>query len=428
MSKKITDVDIAIIGGGAAGLSAAVSAGRKAFSKQKNIRIIILEKENRVGRKLLATGNGRCNMTNTNMSTNCYNGSCVDIASAAIKRYNTDKIITFFNSLGIVCKADNQGRVYPNSEQASAVLDLFRLNTARYGIEEMCEQSAESITPKGDGFIIKTSDKYMFAKKVILTTGGAAQSKLGSDSSTYRFADMLNLKCSPIFPSLVPVKVKCDDLKFLKGIRTSAEVSLIADGRLVRSERGELQLTQNALSGICIFQLSELVNEFFKLGTVKGKCAKSICVSVDLLPDYSLAETEALLFRRKKQFAYFTLEEFFTGLLNKKIGQCLLRNLKIVPLSRTADTLSKHDICRLAEMIKSWRLTPSSISDMESAQVTAGGIVAEEINLNMQSVKYKNLYIAGEAMDLQGICGGYNLHWAFTSGIIAGENAVADLY
>ena len=424
MSEKKFNVDIAIVGGGASGLAAAVSAGKKAFSSGRKCRIVIIEKEKRTGKKLLATGNGRCNLTNKNMSEEFYNGSCRELIGDTVKKYGTDRIIAFFNSLGVVCKTDTQGRVYPNSEQASAVLDMLRINAARYGAEEMCGCCVERITPSGNGFLIKTEDMLINAEKVILTTGGKAQQKLGSDGSTYRLARMLGLKCSPIFPSLVPIKVKSDDMPFLKGIRTAAAVSLIADGKTVNNECGELQLTQIGLSGICVFQLSRFVNEFFASETVKGETVKSISVSVDLMPNFTLDEVERMLFRRRKQLAFLTLEEFFTGLLNKKIGQCLLKKLKLLPLSRTSDTLGERDVRSLARLIKDWRFQPSAMSDMDSAQVTAGGVVASEINSKMQSVKYKNLYIAGEALDADGLCGGYNLHWAFASGIIAGKEAV----
>lgn len=419
LEKEKINVDIAVIGGGAAGLAAAVSYAKKT----KNSSIVIIEKEKRVGKKLLATGNGRCNLTNKNMSAEFYNGSCKKIAADIIKKYNTSRIISFFNSLGIECKSDSQGRFYPYSEQAASVLDLLRFSAQRLGVEEVCETEITDFTPIRGGFKLTSPDKIILAEKVILSAGGAASPKLGSDGSSYRFAEMLGLKCMPVFPSLAPIKVDNDFMPFLKGIRTAAEVSLVADGAVVKSELGELQLTQNALSGICIFQLSRFVNEFFVTGTVDGKKVKNISVSIDLLPDYSYDEVERLLYKRRKRLSFLTLEEFFTGLLNKKIGQCLFKELKILPLKREVSSLSLSEIELLANILKSWKFKPSQRSDMGIAQVTAGGIHASEIDRNMRSVKYRNLYIAGEALDIDGLCGGYNLHWAFASGIVAGTSA-----
>lgn len=423
MSKVNMDIDIAIIGGGAAGLAAAVSAGRKNFYEKKNKRIVIVDKEKRVGKKLLATGNGRCNLTNENMSEEFYNGSCKKLVADILQKYDTDSITAFFNSIGIACKSDTQGRVYPNSEQASAVLDLLRINAARFGVNELCETCVQSITPMGRNFKIDCDDKVIYSKNVILATGGKAQPKLGSNGSTYKFAKMLDLKCSSIFPSLAPVKVQSEFIPFLKGVRTSANVMLMADGRLVHKESGELQFAQSGLSGICIFQLSRFVNEFFAAKTVKGKSVKDISVIVDLMPGFTLDELENFLFKRKKQLSFITLDEFFTGLLNKKIGQCLLKELKLLPLTKTADKLRSYEIVSLAKLIKSWQFVPSGMSEMDLAQVTAGGIISSEIDENMRCSKYGNLYIAGEALDADGLCGGYNLHWAFASGIIAGISA-----
>lgn len=423
MSKVNMNVDIAIIGGGAAGLAAAVSAGRRNFYEKKNKRIVIIEKEKRVGKKLLATGNGRCNLTNENMTEEFYNGSCKKLVASILQKYGTDSITAFFNSIGIVCKSDSQGRIYPNSEQASAVLDLFRINAAHFGVNELCETCVQGITPMGRTFKIDCDDKVIYSKNVILATGGKAQPKLGSNGSTYKFAQMLDLKCSSLFPSLAPIKVRSEFIPFLKGVRASAEVILKADGRLVHKESGELQFAQSGLSGICIFQLSRFVNEYFAAKTVKGKRVQNIAVIVDLMPGLTLDELEGILFKRKKQLGFLTLDEFFTGLINKKIGQCLLKELKILPLTKTVDKLSRYDIVSIAGLIKNWQFEPCGMSEMELAQVTAGGIISSEINENMQSKKYSNLYIVGEALDADGLCGGYNLHWAFASGIIAGISA-----
>lgn len=427
MTKQKINADIAIIGGGAAGLAAAVSIGKAAYSAHKKIKTVIIEKEQKTGRKLLATGNGKCNMTNYNMSAEYYNGSCKRLAAELIKSFDTERLTEFFFDLGIVCKSDSQGRVYPNSEQAGAVLDILRLNISRYGILELCGQKVLDISVKDDFFEAETPDSIISAKKLILAVGGAAQPKLGSDGSAYAFARRLGIECSPIFPSLVPIKVKYGDMAYLKGVRTAAKVSLIADEKVVCCERGELQLTQSGLSGICIFQLSRYVNEFFSLNTVKGKKVSVISVSVDLMPDTDSDKLREILLQRRKNLEFMPAEEFFTGLLNKKIGICLLKQLNIKTKNKTVKSLSEKDILRIASVMKNWSFVPSEMSDIQSAQVTAGGIAGSEINRRFESVKYKGLYIVGEALDADGLCGGYNLHWAFAGGITAGYSAAKKL-
>ena len=427
MDNKILNYDIAIIGGGAAGLVAAVCCAKKLNNGKSNKRIALIEKENRVGKKLLATGNGKCNMTNKNMSADYYNESGRVLVKDLLSKYSTDKIIAFFNSLGLMCKADTQGRVYPYSAQATAVLDLLRSNIDKYSVDTLCDTNITSISKTKKAFKLETNDKTIFAEKVILATGGKASPKLGSNGATYKFAQMLNLKCTPVFPSLVPIKCNSEYLPFLKGIRTFAQVSLVADGQLIHSEQGELQLNQNNISGICIFQLSRFVNEFFTLKSIRGRKYKNIGVNVDFMPDYSLDEIESILFRRRKQMGKITLEEYFTGMFNKKIGQFLMKKLNILPLKREAYTLSDYEIQLLAREIKECEFKPSGLSDIETAQVTAGGIEVSEVDKNMQSIRLNGLYIVGEALDVDGFCGGYNLHWAFTSGIVAG-NHVANSY
>ena len=418
MSNYIKKVDIAVIGGGMAGLVAAVSAAK---GSKSSVKIAVIEKEKRVGKKLLATGNGRCNLSNNVMSMDYYNGSCRSLAKKIISKYNPERVKRYMAGLGILCKADSFGRVYPNSEQASAVLDILRIHISHFGVEEICDFKVTDIKPKDDGFMIISDKEKIFASRVVLTTGGAASPKLGGCNSTVELAHFLKIRCTPLFPSLAPVPVKSDFLPYLKGIRTPVNATLFADSRVIRSEYGELQLTQNSLSGICMFQLSRFINEFFALGSIGGKKVKNLYISLDIMPDMSVDEIISLLNVRRKSLSYITLDEFFTGILNKKLGQCLFKQLGILHLNKTAGELTPKMIECLAELIKDWRFVPCSPSDINSAQVTCGGISSDEVDNNLQSVKYNGLYFAGEALDIDGLCGGYNLHWAIASGISVGS-------
>lgn len=426
MEKQILHYDIAIIGGGAAGLAAAVCCAKKT-AKKKEIKIAVLEKENKVGRKLLATGNGKCNITNENMSSKYYNQSGSILVESVLARYSPQKLISFLGSLGLVCKADTAGRVYPLCGQASAVLDILRINLQALGVEELCGVEIKSITKDKGGYRLLSKDTVIYAESVILAAGGKAQPNLGSDGASYSFAKMLSLECTPTFPSLVPVKCENKYFSVMKGVRTGAEVSLVADGVTVHSESGELQLNESNLSGICIFQLSRLVNEFLTLHSINGVKYQSVSIAVDFMPDFSLDEVEKMLFRRRKQLEALNTEDFLTGILNKKIGLYLVKRLDIFSPTRKANTLSDDEIFKLAETIKHCEFLPDGMSGFNTAQVTAGGISVKEVDKNMECLKHKNLFIAGEALDVDGMCGGYNLHWAFSSGIIAG-NAAAERY
>ena len=423
MNDKILQYDIVIVGGGAAGLVAAVCCAKKLNGK---IKIAVIEKEFKLGKKLLATGNGKCNMTNNNMSSEYYNDESRQFVKNIISKYSTDKITAFWESIGLLCKADSFGRVYPYSGQASAVLDILIMNLEYYNVDIFCETNITSIIPENNGYKLTAYKKTFTAQKVILATGGKVQPSLGSNGSSYKFAADLGLKCTEVFPSLAPIPCNDKYLPLMKGVRTAAVVSLKADGKILCAEQGELQLNEKNISGICIFQLSRFVNEYYALNTINGKKYNRVSIIADLMPDYTLDETENILKKRRKQMTTLKTEELITGIINKKIGLYLAKKLNI-DLDTELYNLSDDNIESLARSVKECEFVPSGMSGINSAQVTAGGIVLSEIDKNMQSVKYNNLYIIGEALNVDGMCGGYNLHWAFASGIIAG-NAAANSY
>ena len=419
MNDKILQYDIAIVGGGAAGLAAAVCCAKKLGGK---IKIAVIEKEFKLGKKLLATGNGKCNMTNENMSAEYYNFDSREFVKNIISKYNTDKIIAFWNSVGLLCKADSFGRVYPYSGQASAVLDVLMLNLEYYNVDVFCETNITSIIPESNGYNIKAYKREFKAQKVILATGGKVQPSLGSNGFSYKFAADFGLKCTSVFPSLAPIPCNDKYLPVMKGVRTAATVSLKADEKIIHTEQGELQLNEKNISGICIFQLSRFANEYLALKTIDNVKYKKISIIADLMPEYTLNETENLLKKRRKQMPTMKTEDLFTGIINKKIGLYLAKKLNI-NLDKELYNITDDEIELIANTVKSCDFIPIDISGINAAQVTAGGIELSEIDKNMQSIKYKNLYIIGEALNVDGLCGGYNLHWAFASGIIAGNSA-----
>ena len=379
-------------------------------------KIVVLEKEQKPGKKLLATGNGRCNLTNLNMSPDCYNPGAEIFIKSVIERVTPEKLIEWLGELGLKCKADSAGRVYPYSNQAATVLDVLLMWIERLGVEIVCGVTAESVIATKDGFSIKSGERVFSAKKLVLSTGGKVQKALGSDGSSYNFAKQLGLKCSPVFPSLAPIPVVDKELRFAKGVRTASVVSLFADGKVLKTETGELQLNEKNISGICIFQLSRYVGEYFS-GSSRYK---SIVIKADLAPEYTFGEVTDYFRERRKAFPEAQSAELFTGFLNRKLGIYLLRRCKIA--DKPLGTLSDRELRSLAELVKKCSFEPSAMPGEGFAQVTAGGISLSEIGRDFQCKKHPGLYILGEALDVDGICGGYNLHFAFSGAVILEES------
>ncbi len=419
MNENVFKYDVVIIGGGAAGLAAAAAFGRR----DPDARLAVLEKEKKPGKKLLATGNGRCNLTNFNMTEESYNFTARPFVKALISRVTPQRLIDSFEKLGLLCRGDTEGRVYPYSNQASAVLGTLLLHLKKNGTDVICETKVNSVKNTNGGWLLDCGDKSFFCKTLILSTGGAVQKALGSDGSSYELARRLSLDCSPVFPSLAPVNVTDKHLPSVKGVRTQAIVSAVSDGKTLCFERGELQLNEKNISGICVFQISRYINEYFALGTVRGKKYREVYISADLAPDHSEEEIAAFLQKRKNDLPDADASELFTGLINKKLTVYLMKKCGVAYSGRKIRDISAKELSALSHAVKICKFTPCKMSSYDQAQVTAGGISLSEIDRNMRSVRYKNLYIVGEALDVDGICGGYNLHFAFASGITAGAHA-----
>lgn len=424
MSKKEVKTDIIILGGGCAGLAAAAAIAQSG----SKLKTIIIERHPRVGKKLLATGNGHCNLSNENLNEDEYFGSCESDAMKLFETYNTAYIKKFFKNLGLISKSDDEGRVYPHSNSASSVLDVLRITAKLADITEYCDSDILSIKSITTGFILESRDTIFFTKKLIIANGGKANGKLSSDGSGFALVKQLGIKLASLFPSLAPINVNSAVLRSLKGTRVQATVTLLADCKDLRMEYGEVQFADEALSGICVFQISRFVNEFFALHTVEGNYTKRISIKIDLFPSYDTSGVEAILIHKIKTFASLTIEDFFTGILAKRVGLAILKTCGFTDFTKQIGTFTRDDIKKIAQTLKCWQFEPNSASDFNKAQITAGGLLASEINLKtMESTRYKNLFFAGEIVDIDGSCGGYNLHWAWVSGILAGRNACSVL-
>ncbi len=386
--------DAVIIGGGASGLMCAVAAKLK----NSKLNIAIIEKNDRVGKKLLSTGNGRCNLTNKNVAADKYKGTFDGLADV-LKRYDTDKLLSYFKNLGLLTFCDSEGRYYPVSKQASSVLDVLRFNAERLGVT----------ISRQNGFTVKTADGVITADKLVICCGSKASPKLGGSASASDYLKNLGHTALPFSPALCPIKVDAGVIKSLKGLRAAATVTLSRNGKEIKAESGEVQFADGALSGICVFNLS--------LYAEKGDK-----ISLDLSDYISDKELYSHLLNNKKLFADLTAENIFTGILQKRLAQAVIKTSKI-ELNKNISDLTEKELKALVKTAKNMTFTVTGNAGFEQAQCALGGVKGNEIDgKTMQSRRVNNLYICGEAIDVCGECGGYNLHFAFASGIIAGES------
>lgn len=381
---------VAIIGAGFSGLCASV------LLKRAGISFCLYERQTRAGKKLLATGNGRCNLTNKNLSPDYYHGDR-DFVSFALSAFDNNALIDFMLSIGVPCVAE-ENKIFPRCLQASAVLDMLRLAE---GECEICEKEVKKIVPTKNGFKVVTDTEEIFDKVLVCCGGKAAKNLSGGGS--YNLLTDLGYTLTPLKPAIV--QLKCDGTKALSGIKVNGAVTI--DNR---TEKGEILFTAYGLSGPPILQIAR---------DAVGKT-----VDLDLAPDLTFNEILEL-FSQKQSLNYLTAEHLFTGFLNKQLGRELLRASDITPFSTPVSKIKPHQLKTLANKVKKFSFMIKDTNGFDNAQVTAGGISCEHFyNTTMESKKHKGLYLAGEILDVDGECGGYNLQWAFSSACTAVKDII----
>lgn len=406
------DVDCAVIGGGAAGCAAAVFLGRAAARQGISRRLLLLEKAPRVGKKLLATGNGTCNLSNVSATAARYHG-CPALAGAALAAFPPAAARRFFGSIGVDTCERPDGKVYPESEQAGAVLDALRLEAAACGVETRCNCAVEALQPIKGGWRLETTAGSLTAQQVLVCTGGAAAPALGGSADAYRLLTALGLERTPLFPSIVQLRTEPTLVRAVKGIRTQARVWLTLEGQLLAENTGELLFTDYGLSGPVVMQISRPAADWER--RKKG----ALTAHLNLLPHW---QPDRLQQRVEERAALpgRTLEDLLTGLLHKRLGQTVLRAAGVLPLTRPVGELTPAECCRIAAWIQDWPLPVTGTQGFGGAQVTAGGIAAERIDHRTMAVRgFSGLYAAGEVLDVDGDCGGYNLQFAWSSAFVA---------
>ncbi len=368
-------------------MTAAISAARSGAGKVR-----LIEKNSEPGRKLLATGNGRCNLTNTGCK-------------------GAEETLSFFEGLGLLTRTEEEGRVYPYSEQASAVRDALVNELEELKVEIICGTEVKAVDKQESGFLAATADGKEFrSDALILAAGGKAGPQYGSTGDGYRFAKAFGHSVVRLMPSLVQMVSDEPVFKELKGVRAKGQARLIRDEKVIGAETGEIQFTEEGLSGICIFNLSR-------------KYVRGDIIGIDLFPGYEEDDLEEILSRRAGALGNRTMIQFFNGMLHKKLIPVVLDKLSL-DKDRKAAGLGPKEIRETVRFVKGWDILISGTKGWKDAQVTAGGVDLKEVDPEtMESRLVPGLYFAGEILDYDGDCGGYNLQWAWSSGLIAGKSA-----
>lgn len=392
-----------VIGGGASGMIAATT------SAERGETVLLLEKADRLGRKISASGNGRCNMMNSGAPR--YFGS-PEFANEVIRNCSAEEITNFFRRYGLIVTEEKEGRVYPVTMQAVSVLNALQNAMKMNHVRILLHTGIIDIQKKADGFHCKTDEETEYqAQKLIICTGGAAQKRLGGGYDGYRYLQAMGHHLKPLSPSLVPVVTDSKSISGLSGIRVRCEISLMNGNEIIHQENGEVLFTEYGLSGICVMQCSRYIDR------------KGLHFELDLLstvfPDNAEARKEML--RRRETFSGYSPVLLLEGILLPKLSYAVMKQAGIPLRGETAGSLSDEDLESILRTACHYRVDVIERKTLDDAQVTAGGIACDEFDpQTMESRTTKGLFAAGEVLNVDGDCGGFNLMFAFASGMIAG--------
>ena len=397
---------IGVIGGGASGMAAALAA-----AENTQAQVLLFERQARVGRKLQATGNGRCNLSNIHALERGYHGDDPDFSNSALQSFSPSQTLDWFRGLGLVTVTEDSGRVYPYSDQANSVVDVLRFSLDKPNIRLLTGCEVRRVRRVDGIFRVETVDESYICDKVIIACGGLAGTKLGGSMAGYQLLRGMGHKMTKLRPALVQIKSSWPGITALKGVRANCTASILCDGMVTAVSTGEIQFTEYGLSGPVIFEVSRDVCQ----GNGEWLCR------LDFMTEWSENELFDHLSRRKG--SGLLSEELLTGVLHNRLGRVLVQSAGIRGQTPIAE-LTDEQLRAVCESVKAFVVGLKEPMGMDSAQVTAGGAVTEEFNsATMESKRIPGLYACGEVLDVDGDCGGYNLQWAWSSGRCAGRSA-----
>ena len=395
--------DVIIIGGGASGMMAALTAAENGRS------VLLLERQSRVGRKLLATGNGRCTLTNYNTSPARYHGEDGGFCAYALRAFDVGSTLQHFASLGLLTVNEDSGRVYPMSNMAGSVLDVLRYGLEHPRIEVRTGQVVTAVKRTAEGFTVRTETDAFTAGKLILAAGGCAGSKVGGVMDGYRLAKALGHHRTALYPSLVQLKTDPTYPRALKGVKAECGITVLRGSGTVAENRGEVLFTEYGVSGPAIFDISRAV----------ATGGEGLVCALDFFPDWDLREVLDWLRMRRQTMQAHEASTLLVGSCHTRLGQMLCKAAGFT--NQPAASLTDSDLERIARQAKHFALPITGTCGFDQAQVTAGGLQTGEFDpQTMQSLLVPGLYACGEVLDVDGDCGGFNLQWAWSSGHLAG--------
>lgn len=398
--------DLIVIGAGAAGMMSAITAAREGK------KVCIIEKLEKAGKKLFATGNGKCNFTNETMHSGCFHGDTAFV-EYVLSQFSVSDCLEFFHSIGVYPKNKN-GYYYPNSEQAASVVNALLFEIERLGIKIFYETMVKTISPFKNEICISTNKGDFSAKNLVIATGLLASPKLGSDGGLFEVIKSLGHRFAPILPALCGFYCKGMKFKQVSGVRAQGTVCAYIDGVKCAQDTGEIQFTDYGLSGIPVFQISR----FLSKGIYEKK---KVEIKINLLPDFDRQMLWEELNHRQSIGANMPAESFLNGILNQKLSDMILDKAG-VDKNTYISSVSKKEMEKIAELLQEITVTVTNYRDFEFAQVCTGGIPVKDVNRKtLESNIVPNVYFTGEILDVDGICGGYNLHFAWATGYIAAK-------
>ena len=397
-------MNVIVIGGGAAGMMAALSAAENGH------QVTLLERQARVGRKLMATGNGRCNLTNRHAAPVHYHGQDEQFCAYALETFNVDTTLEFFAKLGLVTMTEDSGRVYPFSNMAGSVLDVLRFALEHPNIDLHTGCVVTGIKCKNGLFTVTTETDVFTAHKVILAAGGAAGSKVGGVMDGYQLGKAMGHHRTALYPSLVQLKTDPTYPRALKGVKAEAAITVRRRGEVLAMGQGEILFTEYGLSGPAIFDLSRAV----------ATGGEGLEVELDFLPDWTEEATMDWLRSVQRSRAKQETGSLLCGTLHSRLGQMVCKAAGFT--TQPCDTLDEKSLRRIAQQLRHFTLPVTGVCGFDQAQVTAGGLRTDEFDpTTMESKLVSGFYACGEVLDIDGDCGGYNLQWAWSSGHLAGQ-------